>query len=46
MRQKWNKLMQYGLGISTIFALTLSAVCLYLIVGVAILIAKLLVFIK
>jgi hypothetical protein len=46
MRQEWNKLMQYGVGTATILALTLSAICLYLIVGVAVLICKFLVFIK
>jgi len=46
MRQKWNTLMQYGLGTATIFALTIAAICLMLVVGIAILITKFLVFIK
>lgn len=46
MRQNWNKLLQYGYGIATIFALTLSAICFYIIVGVAVLISKFLILIK
>lgn len=46
MRQKWNNLLKYGYGIATILALTLGAIGLYMIVGIAILITKFLVFIK
>jgi len=46
MRYYLNKLLQYGVGTATIFVLTLSAICLYLVVGAAILITKFLIFIK
>jgi len=46
MRESWNQLLQYGYGIATIFVLTIGAICLLLVVGVAILTTKFLVFIK
>jgi hypothetical protein len=46
MRESWNNLIQYGYGIATIFVLTVGAICLFLIVGLAILTTKFLVFIK
>jgi hypothetical protein len=46
MRERWNELLQYGYGIATIFVLTVGAICLLLVVGLAILTTKFLVFIK
>jgi hypothetical protein len=46
MRQQWNKLIQYGLGLATIFVLMLGAIGLYLAVGLAVVITKVLEYIK
>jgi hypothetical protein len=46
MRYYLNKLIEYGLGSATILVLTLCGVCLYLVVGAAVIITKFLMFIK
>ena len=46
MKTPWSNLIQYGIGVATIIVISLSAICLLLVVGAAAVISKLLVFIK
>jgi hypothetical protein len=46
LKKKWNTLLSYGVGIAAIFVITVAAVCMMIVVGVAVITAKVLVFIK
>jgi hypothetical protein len=46
LKNKWNTLLSYGVGLAAIFVITVAAVFMMLVVGVAVVTAKVLMFIK
>jgi hypothetical protein len=46
LKKKWDTLLSYGVGLAAIFVITVAAVFMLMVVGIAVITAKVLVFIK
>lgn len=46
MKTPWSNLLQYGIGFAAVTIISLSAICLLIVVGAGVLVAKFSTFIK